>query len=61
VRQNCGTYPLLAVSILFTVRTAEQARNVTRRTVRLNRALTPLAGTTFLLAGLFDTFVYRLL
>ena len=37
------------------------ARTVTRRTVRLNRALTPLAGIAFLLAGLFDTFVCWLL
>ncbi len=55
------TFPLLAVSTLFTGRTAEQARNVTQCTVRFNRALTPLAGIVFLLAGLFDTFVYWLL
>ena len=55
------TFPLLAVSTLFTGRTPEQARTATRRTVRLNRALTPLAGIVFLLAGLFDTFVYWLL
>ncbi len=55
------TFPLLAVSTLFTGRTAEQMQTVTRRAVRLHRALTPLAGTVFLLAGLFDTFVYWLL
>ena len=55
------TFPLLAVSTIFTGRTPEQAQTVTRRTVRLNRALIPLAGTIFLLAGLFDTFVYWLL
>ncbi|MGY2897143.1 urease accessory protein UreH domain-containing protein [Deinococcus sp. UYEF24] len=55
------TFPLLTVSTLFTGRTAEQARTITRRTVRLNRVLTPLAGIVFLLAGLFDTFVYWLL
>jgi len=55
------TFPLLAISTLFTGRTAEQARTVTQRTVRFNRALTPLAGVVFLLAGLFDTFVYWLL
>jgi len=55
------TFPLLAISTLFTGRTAEQAQTLTRRTVRLNRALTPLAGIVFLLAGLFDTFVYWLL
>jgi cytochrome c-type biogenesis protein len=55
------TFPLLAVSTLFTGRTPEQARAVTIHTVRLNRALTPLAGIVFLLAGLFDTFVYWLL
>lgn len=55
------TFPLLTVSTLFTGRTPEQAWTATRRTVRLNRALTPLAGTVFLLAGLFDTFVYWLL
>jgi cytochrome c-type biogenesis protein len=52
------TFPLLAVSTLFTGRTTEQAQTITRRTVRLNRVLTPLAGIVFLLAGLFDTFVY---
>jgi len=55
------TVPLLAVSTLFSGQTPEQARTATRRTVRLNRALIPLAGTVFLLAGLFDTFVYWLL
>ncbi len=55
------TFPLLAVSTLFTGRTPEQTRTVTRRTVRLGRALTPLAGIVFLLTGLFDTFVYWLL
>ena len=55
------TFPLLAVSTLFTGRTPEQAHAVTQRTVRLNRALTPLAGIVFLLAGLFDTFVYWLM
>ena len=55
------TFPLLVVSTLFTGRTPEQAQTVTRRTLRLNRALTPLAGIVFLLAGLFDTFVYWLL
>ena len=52
------TFPLLAVSTLFSGRTPDQARTVTRRTVRLGRALTPMAGIVFLLAGLFDTFVY---
>ena len=55
------TFPLLAVSTLFSGRTPEQARTINQRAVRLNRALTPLAGIVFLLAGLFDTFVYWLL
>ncbi len=55
------TFPLLAVSTLFSNQTADQARAVTQRTMRLNRTLTPLAGIVFLLAGLFDTFVYWLL
>ncbi len=52
------TFPLLVVSTFFTGRSADQAQALTRRAIRLNRVLSPLAGVVFVLAGLFDTFVY---
>lgn len=55
------TFPLLVLSTLALTQSPTQQAALTRSTVKLNRLLTPLAGLTFLLAGLFDTFVYWLM
>ncbi len=52
------TFPLLVLSTVALTQTPQQQAALTRSTVKLNRLFTPLAGVIFLLAGLFDTFVY---
>ncbi|GGR27322.1 hypothetical protein GCM10008957_43380 [Deinococcus ruber] len=55
------TVPLLAIATLLRGRAPGALHPLTRRAVRLNRILTPLTGSVFLLAGLYDTFVYWLM